>query len=200
MFKLQPQGNLRSKFWPSICYLCISSLPKKAISFIGTSNHPIRLVPLVFYPENTFWIVNSFCSLFADNFISFHIFDALPLYGTSNPFNRFIHSFADYLFCVFSKITLFPFNVCRNTILLFRYHFSEKGKKKVFYPQMLLIISGSVEPNPGRATSEKKHLPLLSETGRPARNFEGIPLIESLQNTFDFNMFGVCESTGIFLL
>ena len=28
----------------------------------------------------------------------------------------------------------------------------------------------------------------------PARDFGGIPLIESLQNTYNFDMFGVCES------
>ena len=61
--------------------------------------------------------------------------------------------------------------------------------------QILLLLSGTVEIIPGPHTFKKKisfaiwNLDIL-----PARDFARIPLIESLHATYDFHIFGVCES------
>ena len=62
--------------------------------------------------------------------------------------------------------------------------------------QTLLLISGSIEINPGPATSKKNNLSFAvwNLDSLPARDFARIPLIEALQKTYDFDMFGVCES------
>ena len=68
--------------------------------------------------------------------------------------------------------------------------------------QILLIISGSVELNPGPDMSKKSNFSFAvwNLDSLPARDFARIPLIEKLENTYNFDMFGVCESmlTGCF--
>ena len=58
----------------------------------------------------------------------------------------------------------------------------------------LLIISGSVEKNPG---PDKSHLSFAvwNLDSIPAREYARIPLIETLQATYSFDLFGVCESS-----
>ena len=62
--------------------------------------------------------------------------------------------------------------------------------------QILLFISGTVEINPGPNVSKKNNLSfaIWNLDSLPARDFARIPLIETLQTTYDFDMFGVCES------
>ena len=64
----------------------------------------------------------------------------------------------------------------------------------IFVIQILLIISGSVEINPGPHVSKLLSFAVWNLDGLPARDFARIPLIESFQATYDFDMFGVCES------
>ena len=76
---------------------------------------------------------------------------------------------------------------------------NEKTKNILFFAivlQILLFISGTVETNPRPDTSEKKTLSFAvwNLDSLPARDFARIPLIETLQATYDFDMFGVCES------
>ena len=61
--------------------------------------------------------------------------------------------------------------------------------------QILLIISG-IEANPGPALSKKNKLSFAvwNLDSIPARDFARIPLIETFQATYDFDLFGVCES------
>ena len=62
--------------------------------------------------------------------------------------------------------------------------------------QILLFSSGTVEVNAGPDKSKKTNLSfavwILDSI--PARDFARIPLIETLQATYDFDIFGVCES------
>ena len=58
--------------------------------------------------------------------------------------------------------------------------------------QVLLFLSGTVELNPGPVSPQKKLS--FAVWNLPARDFARIPLIESLQNINDFDMFDVCES------
>ena len=110
--------------------------------------------------------------------------------------------FAKYFVFVFSKINFLPYYISatiRYTHSLFKSHFSEKTKNILFFAivlQILLFISGTVETNPGPDTSKKNNLSFAvwNLDSLPARDFARIPLIETLQATYDFDMFGVCES------
>ena len=60
---------------------------------------------------------------------------------------------------------------------------------------ILLIISGTVEVNPGPDQSKKNlSFAVWNLDSIPARDFARIPLIETLQATYNFDIFGVCES------
>ena len=60
----------------------------------------------------------------------------------------------------------------------------------------LLVLSGTVETNPGPAQSTKKNLSfaMWNLDSIPAREYTRIPLIETFQATYNFDIFGVCES------
>ena len=61
----------------------------------------------------------------------------------------------------------------------------------------LLIISGSVEINPGPNNENTRRLSFAvwNLDSIPAREYARIPLIETLQATYSFDLFGVCESS-----
>ena len=61
--------------------------------------------------------------------------------------------------------------------------------------QILLIISG-IEVDPGTILSKKTKLSFAvwNLDSIPARDFARVPLIETFQATYDFDLFGVCES------
>ena len=61
----------------------------------------------------------------------------------------------------------------------------------------LLITSGSVELNPGPFETKIKNLSFAvwNLDSIPAREYARIPLIETLQSTYNFDIFGVCESS-----
>ena len=78
-------------------------------------------------------------------------------------------------------------------------HFSEEARNILFFAfvlQILLFISGSVELNPGPDISSKNNLSFAfwKLDSLPARDSARIPIIESLQNSHNFDIFGVCES------
>ena len=62
--------------------------------------------------------------------------------------------------------------------------------------QTLLIISGTVEINPGPVITKKTNLSFAvwNLDSIPARDYARIPLIEAFQATHEFDIFGVCES------
>ena len=62
--------------------------------------------------------------------------------------------------------------------------------------QILLIISGTVHTNPGAVNLTKTNLSFAvwNLDIIPARDYARIPLIEPFQATYDFDIFGVCES------
>ena len=62
---------------------------------------------------------------------------------------------------------------------------------------MTLIISGSVEINPGSNNENTRHLSftVLNLDSIPAREYARTPLIETIQATYSFVLFGVCESS-----
>ena len=60
---------------------------------------------------------------------------------------------------------------------------------------MLLFLSGTVEYNPGpHMSNHNLTFAVWNLDSLPARDFARIPLIESLQASYDFDIFGVCES------
>ena len=62
--------------------------------------------------------------------------------------------------------------------------------------QALLIISGTVELNPGPAEIGKNlSFAVWNLDSLPARDYARIPLIESFQATYNFDIFGICESS-----
>ena len=68
-----------------------------------------------------------------------------------------------------------------------------------FFPilfQILLIISGSVEKNPGPDFGENKlSFALWNLDIIPVRDYARIPAIESFQAVYNLDIFGVCESS-----
>ena len=66
----------------------------------------------------------------------------------------------------------------------------------LFVLQILLVISGSVELNPGPGRTKKNNLSfaIWNLDSIPARDYARIPLIEAFQSTYQFDIFGVCES------
>ena len=82
---------------------------------------------------------------------------------------------------------------------LFKNPLSEKTKNLSFFVivlQILLFISGSVEINPGPPSPQEKELSFAvwNLDSLPARDFARIPLIETLQSTYDFDILDMCES------
>ena len=67
----------------------------------------------------------------------------------------------------------------------------------IFVLQTLLLISGTVEINPGPIQAKKSNLSFAvwNLDSLPARDYARIPLIESFQASYDFDIFGVCESS-----
>ena len=61
---------------------------------------------------------------------------------------------------------------------------------------ILLIISGTVHTNPGpvKLTKTKLSFAVWNLDNIPARDYIRIPVIESFQATYDFDIFGVGES------
>ena len=73
--------------------------------------------------------------------------------------------------------------------------------KRAFFESIilraLLILSGSIETNPGPTNGIKPRLSFAvwNLDSIPARNFSRLPLIESFQAVYDVDIFGVCESS-----
>jgi len=63
--------------------------------------------------------------------------------------------------------------------------------------QILLMVSGNIEKNPGPTQKIKTKLSFAvwNLDSLPAREYARIPLIETFQATYDFDLFGVCESS-----
>ena len=64
----------------------------------------------------------------------------------------------------------------------------------IFVLQVLLLVSGTVEVNPG-PTKSNLTFAVWNLDSLPARNYARIPLIESFQASYDFDLFGICESS-----
>ena len=58
---------------------------------------------------------------------------------------------------------------------------------------MLLIMAG-IEINPGPLTKKNLSFAVWNLDSLPARDYARIPLIESFQAEYKFDMFGVCKS------
>ena len=117
-------------------------------------------------------------------------------------FPKHENSFFSYLLQAFIYINIFPYYLSASikySLSLFNSHLPDKVKNVAFYLfvlQSLLLISGTVEVNPGPNNTKEKKLSFAvwNLDSLPARDFARIPLIEAFQNTYDFDMLGVCES------
>ena len=84
-------------------------------------------------------------------------------------------------------------------VLFFRKSLSIEIKKILFFIivwQVLLVLSGTVETNAGPDNAKKTKLTFAvwNLDSIPARDYARIPLIETFQAAYDFDIFGVCES------
>ena len=63
--------------------------------------------------------------------------------------------------------------------------------------RFLLIRSGNIKTNPGPYNTESSNLSfgVWNLDSIPARDYARIPLIETLQATYNFDIFGICESS-----
>ena len=66
----------------------------------------------------------------------------------------------------------------------------------IFVLGMLLIMSGSIEMNPGPTQTKKSNLSFAvwNLDSLPARDYARIQVFDSFQASYDFDIFGVCES------
>ena len=135
-----------------------------------------------------------FCSIIISLLVFFlFLYPFLNLFSYQCPF-------VNYFVYVFSMITLLPWHISalsQSIYLFLRSQLSKKTKNIlsfIFVIKMLFIISGSVEINPGPHMSRNLSFAVWNLDSLPARDFARIPLIESLQTTHDFDMFGVWES------
>ena len=81
----------------------------------------------------------------------------------------------------------------------FKCNISQRTKTYTFFIvvlPILLIISGTVHTNPGpvKLTKTKLSFAVRNLDSIPARDYAIIRLIEPFQATYDFDIFGVCES------
>ena len=86
------------------------------------------------------------------------------------------------------------------SLLSFFRNLSKNVKNIMFYIfilQLLLFISGTIELNPGPILTKKSMMSFAvwNLDSLPARNYARIPLIESFQASYDFDIFGICESS-----
>ena len=83
-------------------------------------------------------------------------------------------------------------------ISYFRNNLSTGFKNFVFFLTILhtlLVLSGTVETNPGPSEKIRNlSFAVWNLDSIPAREFARIPLIETFQATYNFDIFGVCES------
>ena len=63
----------------------------------------------------------------------------------------------------------------------------------LFVLNILLIMAG-IESNPGPSATKNLSFAVWNLDSLPARDFARIPLIESFQATYKFDVFGICES------
>ena len=80
------------------------------------------------------------------------------------------------------------------------FNLSRNKKNILFYMfvlQVLLVISGSVEVNPGPGQRKESNLSFTTWNldSLPAREYARIPLIEAFQASYGFDMLGICESS-----
>ena len=156
--------------------------------------------------KNSSWFVYSYCVQFHDSSSPTHIlmlYPYLKLFWDNTRDMSFeeVWPLTNYIVFAFFKITLFSFDlyeIFRHVTILSRFTLPDKLKNLIFFVsvlQVLFFISGTVELNPGPVSPQKKlSFAVWNLDSLPARNFARIPLIESLQNINDFDMFGVCES------
>ena len=135
-----------------------------------------------------------FICVFTLSIVSYTILSLL--HGSIFDFN-----YSKFFSEIFGMTVYFPyliFNLHRNIYAVCS-SCSKKVKNLLFYVvvlQLLLIISGTVEINPGPKPSGKSNLSFAvwNLDSLPARDFARIPLIETFQSIYDFDIFGVCES------
>ena len=112
----------------------------------------------------------------------------------------FLIPFIEYSFLVIFRIpNALSYNI-KELAHYLRYCFSIGVVNFAFYLivlQTLLILSGNIENNPGPNQKIKTRLSFAvwNLDSLPARQFARIPLIETFQATYDFDIFGVCESS-----
>ena len=111
-------------------------------------------------------------------------------------YNIFLHTIQIFLW-----INLILKNVSYATKCIFSfYNKSVPGEVKniVFFiivMKSLLILSGTVEINPGPVTKKTSlSFAVWNLDSIPARDYARIPLIESFQATYEFDIFGARES------
>ena len=78
---------------------------------------------------------------------------------------------------------------------------ADKSRNFLFYVfilQMLLVISG-LETNPGPFSGNESNLKFAvwNLDSLPARDYARVPLIEAFQTSYNFDIFGVCESKNM---
>ena len=112
------------------------------------------------------------------------------------------YKYLSYSFQVFLKINTIPKTISytlKCSYSSFKENFPKDIKNIIFFIivlQVLLVMSGTIEVNPGPLLSKKTNLSFAvwNLDSIPARDFARIPLIETFQATYNFDIFGVCES------
>ena len=158
----------------------------------------VTFLSRLFFGLFTAFSYSSMVILFLPLSIFLYPYTKFSEYNRSFCDNSLVKYFA-HVICIITTLPSYISIFFRTLPSLLKSHFSDEVKNMFFFflvLQILLVISGSVEINPGPSDPKLKNLSFAvwNLDSLPAREFARIPLIEGLQSTYDFDIFGICES------
>ena len=118
-----------------------------------------------------------------------------------NSSNSLHHKIPSHSLRTFLEINLIPRRIScimKYSFKFLKEHCPQSLKNALFFIivlNILLLISGiEVNPGPNFSKQSKLSFAIWNLDSIPARDFARIPLIESFQASYNFDIFGVCES------
>ena len=169
---------------------------------ITSPNSLVGIFVIFLQSVKAFTILFSFCSFFAVIFFTLilssftieslvQLLDLKALFYPNGSSNKFLSAL--------SIVVILPTKISKTLKIIISSIIDApifiKNLSFFFFTiQIILIISG-LEINPGpSATQNKFSFGVWNVDSLPARDFSRIPLIEALQDSHSFDIFGICES------
>ena len=155
---------------------------------------PFTFMPLLFLLRLPFGLLTDFWYSFMIVPLSFLLYPYTQFYDDTPTVDYSMTRYFAHATSNISTLPSFMFIFLKTLHSVLKSLFSEEAKNMCFFClvlQILLVISGSVEVNPGPTNPKLKNLSfaVFNLDSLPAREFTRIPLIESFQSTYDFDIF-----------